>query len=91
MPGLSAVAYAMMAYGQNEAFAGSASMVLRESAALQNTNARASAYSLCAEPTSFPVRSSMRLTNDSRSITSPLPWIASLRSSMTSSSFAAFE
>ena len=43
VPGCCTVAYTMMLYGQNEAFAGSASMVLRESAALQNTSARASA------------------------------------------------
>ena len=35
--------YTIMLYGQSETFAGSASMVLRESAALQNTNACASA------------------------------------------------
>ena len=42
LSGAAAVAYTAMLYGHNDTFAASASMVFRESAALQNTNAWAS-------------------------------------------------
>lgn len=65
MAGSLEVTNATTAYGQKAMFIGSASMVPRESAALQKEKATACLYGARVEPTCLPVRSNMRWIWDS--------------------------